>query len=72
MNIAEHVTFDQLPQAKCLLTIATMSASLRTGNSRRQSGRPWLLLPADSGTNQPLHPLLAVTSAPSRTNYVHG
>lgn len=39
MNIAEHVTFDQLTtQAKCLLTIATMSASLRTGNSRRQSG----------------------------------
>jgi tellurite resistance protein len=38
MNIAEHITFDQLPPAcKCLLSIATTAACLRARNSRRQS-----------------------------------
>jgi hypothetical protein len=38
MNIAEHIEFDQLTtQAKCLLTIAAMAASLRAGNRNRQS-----------------------------------
>jgi hypothetical protein len=38
MNIVEHVTFDQLPsECKCLLSIATTAASLRTGNRHRQA-----------------------------------
>ena len=38
MIIAEHIEFDQLPaQCKCILSIATMAASLRSGNRRRQS-----------------------------------
>jgi len=38
MNIAAHVTFDQLPtECKCLLSVVTMVASLQTGNRCRQS-----------------------------------
>jgi hypothetical protein len=38
MNVAAHINSDQLPsECKCLLTIATMAASLRAGIRRRQS-----------------------------------
>jgi hypothetical protein len=38
MNIAEHVSFDQLPSAcKCLLSIVAMAANLKTGDKRPQS-----------------------------------
>jgi hypothetical protein len=41
MNIAEHIEFDRLTNpCKCLLTIATMAASLRAGTRRRT--KPWL------------------------------
>ncbi len=45
MNIAEHVSFDQLPsECKCLLSIAAMGANLKTRNSRRQSNEALALI----------------------------
>ena len=73
MNIAEHVTFDQLTtQAKCLLIIAATGANLRTGNSRRQSVEALASVARGFWNESALAPAACGNLAPSRTNYVHG